>query len=145
VSGETDNSGALAAEAQAERADAVARSTELREELAATDARRAEEELAKAQDAVADAEQEESKKERKRREAEQRKEAVAAEADRARQEAERARAAADEAGAPHGVTARPAAAYESAMAAGTEKPELFVAAAFAGAFLFARILRKIAE
>ena len=28
---------------------------------------------------------------------------------------------------------------------GPEKPELYVAAAFAGAFLFARILKKIAE
>ena len=28
---------------------------------------------------------------------------------------------------------------------GTEKPELYVAAAFAGAFLFARILKRIAE
>ena len=30
-------------------------------------------------------------------------------------------------------------------AAGPDKPELYVAAAFAGAFLFARILKRIAE
>jgi hypothetical protein len=49
---------------QSDKADAEARAAELREELAITDERRAEEEEAKAEQAVADAQKEESKKER---------------------------------------------------------------------------------
>jgi hypothetical protein len=40
--------------------------------------------------------------------------------------------------------AAPAAAARTAEE-GPEKPELYLAAAFAGAFLFARILKRIAE
>jgi hypothetical protein len=39
----------------------------------------------------------------------------------------------------------PAAPRPAQPVEGPEKPELFVAAAFAGAFLFARILKRIAE
>jgi hypothetical protein len=39
----------------------------------------------------------------------------------------------------------PAAPQPAQPVEGPEKPELFVAAAFAGAFLFARILKRIAE
>jgi hypothetical protein len=39
----------------------------------------------------------------------------------------------------------PAPQVSSASVEGPEKPELYVAAAFAGAFLFARILKRIAE
>jgi hypothetical protein len=42
-------------------------------------------------------------------------------------------------------TSGPTAAAEPAAAAGSDRPELYVAAAFAGAFLLARILKKIAE
>jgi hypothetical protein len=121
--------------------DADARAAELREELAITEQRRAEEAEAEAEAAVADAQRDESKKERKRREAEERRAAATAEAERARAEAaERARA----------ETAPPRAAEPFATSAGTvvegpARPELLVAAAFGGAFLFARILKKIAE
>ena len=48
--------------------------------------------------------------------------------------------AAAAAGAGPGARPAPAADVE-----GPEKPELYLAAAFAGAFLFARILKRIAE
>jgi hypothetical protein len=114
--------------------DAEARAAELREELAITDQRRAEEEEAKAEEAVAAAQKEESKKERQRREAEERTAAATAEAERLRAEAAQASEA------PRAAFATTPAAVE-----GPERPELHVAAVFAGAFLFARILKKIAE
>ena len=50
------------------------------------------------------------------------------------------------AAAAAGARAQPEPAPAAPTAAeGPEKPELYVAAAFAGAFLFARILKKIAE
>ena len=149
-----------------DRAASEARGAELREELAITDERRAEEEEAKAEQAVAEAQKAESKKERKRREAHERREAAAAEAERARAAAAETPATSDDAAttavsgaavASPGRGADPkalaAAARPERAASGTtaevvegpEKPELYVAAAFVGAFLFARILKKIAE
>jgi hypothetical protein len=113
-------------------ADAEARSAELREELAITDERRAEEEEAKAEAHVAAAVKDESKKERKRREAEEARRAAAAEAEAARQRAEEAR------GFPG-----PAPSPVADVADESDRPELLVAAAFAGAFVFARILKRI--
>ena len=130
--------------------------------------------MAKAQEAVEAAEQEESKREQKRREAEERRKAAAAEAERAREQAgeaaEQARATASARTPPcpaqrHVAGRRQRIRSEAAAAAaararraepsrgrasrraveGPEKPELHVAAAFAGAFLFARILKTIAE
>ena len=147
-------------------AAAEARAAELREEKAITDERRAEEEQAKAQDAVAAAEKDESEKERERREAEQRKEAAAAEAERARDRAGEVAAKPDPVGSPvsgaavsspglgsdpkaaaaAGAGARAAAMRDALNSAeGPDKPELYLAAAFVGAFLFARILKRIAE
>jgi hypothetical protein len=114
-----------------EHMGAEARGAELREELAITDERRAEEEEAKAEAGVKAAVKEEEKKERERREAEERRRAAAAEAERARERAEPL---------PPPPAPRSATAVE-----GPERPELHVAATFAGAFLFARILKKIAE
>jgi hypothetical protein len=109
------------------------RTAELRKELAVTDARRAQEDEAKAEEAVAAAQKEESKKERKRREAEERAAAATAEAEQVR-----ARAGAPEPG--------PAIPPPSSVAAEEpDRPELTIAAAFVGAFLFARILKRIAE
>ena len=112
--------------------EADARAAELREELAITDQRRAEEEEAKAEEAVAAAQKEESEKERKRHEAEERTAAASAEAERLRAEAAQ-------------TSEAPRAAFAPAPAAveGPERPELYVAAVFAGAFLFARILKRI--
>jgi hypothetical protein len=41
--------------------------------------------------------------------------------------------------------ARPGAVTAEAADTGPDRPELYVAAAFAGAFLFARILKKIVD
>jgi hypothetical protein len=114
-----------------EHTGAEARGAELREELAITDERRAEEAEAKAEAAVAAAAKEEQKKERERKEAEERRRAAAAEAERARERGEPL---------PPPPTPRSATVVE-----GPERPEIQVAAAFAGAFLFARILKKIVE
>jgi hypothetical protein len=174
VSQDPEKPGAVPASEQAteewsstrDRDESEARGAELREELAITDERRAEEEEAKAEQAVADAQKDESKKERKRREAEERVEVAAKEAEEARAAADaRAEDARAEAGAVSGAAvASPgrgddpkalasaarteAGAYAAAppdAVEGPEKPELYVAGAFAGAFLFARILKKIAE
>jgi hypothetical protein len=124
---------------EAARPAAEARGTELREELAITDERRAEEEQAKAQEAREAAEKEESKREQKRREAEERRRAVADDAGRARE------AVADRGATPAPVPAATSAADSGETVAGPDRPELYVAAAFAGAFLFARILKAIAD
>lgn len=114
-----------------EHAGAEARGAELREELAITDERRAEEAEAKAEADVEAAVKEEAKKERERREAAERRRAAAAEAERARERGE--------------PLPPPPAPKSATIVEGPERPELHVAAAFAGAFLFARILKKIAE
>jgi hypothetical protein len=116
---------------QSEHAGAEARGAELREELAITDERRAEEEEAKAEAAVEAARKAEARKERERREAEERRKAAAAAAEEARQHAE-----------PLEPPPGPA---HPRIVEGPERPEIHVAVAFAGAFLFARILKKIAE
>ena len=155
--------GRAEAGALAGRSDGEARAAEIREEVAITDQRRAEEEEAKAEEAIADAQKEESKREAKRREAEQRAEAARAQAAQTR---EHAAGTADSRREPGRVTggavaspglgsdprAAAAASHTSRHratsgadpAAGPEKPELEVAAAFAGAFVLARILKKIA-
>jgi hypothetical protein len=174
VSQDPEKPGAVPASEQAteewsstrDRDESEVRGAELREELAITDERRAEEEEAKAEQAVADAQEEESKKERKRHEAEERVQTAAREAEEARAAAtERARDARAESGPVSGAAvgspgrgddpkalasaAGPEqgsyAATPSGAVEGPEKPELYVAAAFVGAFLFARILKKIAE
>ena len=171
-----DATGASATGPSAEAlSESEARGAELREELAITDERRAEEERDKAHDAVVAAEREESTKEEKRREAEERKQAAIAEAERARDvagdtaddEAERARADAETTGlrsAPiSGATlSSPGSGTPTASDSGTgsqpevlqrltaavddpEKPERLLGAAFAGAFLLARVLKRIAR
>ena len=156
------------ADAQARRTESHARGVELREEIAITDERRAEEEEGKAQEAVAAAEKEESKKERKRREAEERKQAAAAESERAREQAANAATQAQEsrgstvsgaavsspgvgigsdpkaaAAAAAGSRAQLEPPQTSADVEGPPNPERHLAAAFVGAFLFARVLKRI--
>ncbi len=75
------------AAAQAERMKAQARGAELRQELRETDARRAEEETAKAHEATAAAEKEEEKVSRKERKAREAAERAEAEARKAREQA----------------------------------------------------------
>ena len=167
----TAAAGAREARAQAERADAEARGAELRQELRETDARRAEEETAKAHEAVEAAEKAEQKLSRKERKAHEQAERAAAETERAREQAAAADRLRDQ------VAARPPAANLSganvtspglgsntdpavaAAAAGAyvppvgaasepsplERPEVQAGIAFAGAFLIARILKRLVD
>ena len=135
-----------------EHAASEARGAELRENLALTDARRTEEEQAKAEEAAEKASkkaEELSRKERQQRE----------KAERIHEAAERERAAvsgATVASPGVGTTTDPnaaAAAAEGATAGGfpgadklpaaAQRPEVMVGAAFVGSFLVARILKRI--
>lgn len=134
-----------------DRTRSMARGEELRENLADTDARRAEEEAAKAQEATADAAAEQEKREK---EAQQ-------ERDRARrvhEASDEARARADDTVAASSDRPQPG-ARAGAYAAGdgspssipgldklppaAQRPEVLVGAAFAGSFIVARILKRI--
>jgi hypothetical protein len=92
---------------EAERERSEARGAELRSELAATDARRAEEETAEAEQAI--------------RDATERKERLSRKEHKAHEQA------------------------EQAAAAGADKPEVLIGAAFAGAFIFARVLKRLVD
>jgi hypothetical protein len=136
----------------ADTARSTARGEELREELAITDARRAEEEVAKQHEEVEAAQKEEEKLSRKERKAAERAEQAAAAAERAREKATvsgatvagpgvgsepRSQAAAADgaaAAAPEGESRLPAAA---------QRPEVMAGAAFGGAFILARVLKRL--
>ena len=130
-----------------DRTRSMARGEELRENLADTDARRAEEEAAKAQQATEAAAKEQEKREQ---EAQQ-------ERDRARrvhEASDEARARADDAIA--GSSPRPQPAASAAGDGSTssipgldklppaaQRPEVLVGAAFAGSFILARVLKRL--
>jgi hypothetical protein len=147
------------------------RGAELRENLAMTDARRAEEDVAHAHAETEAAEEKEEKLSRKERRAREKAERVHAEADRMRAQAdalaarvraeEEAKAAATVSGARVaspgvGSTAEPdnhAAAADATASPpfpgadklpdAAQRPEVLVGAAFAGSFIVARILKRI--
>jgi hypothetical protein len=108
---------------------AEARGAELRENLALTDARRTEEERAKAEEAAAKATAEAEKLEQKEAREREKAERLHAEAQAARE------AAPAEPFPPRIATTAPASP--------TQRPEVLVGAAFAGSFLVARILKRI--
>jgi hypothetical protein len=131
-----------------DRTRSTARGEELRENLADTDARRAEEEAAKAEKAAADAASEQEKREKE----------AQRERDRARrvhEAADEARGRADEAvaGSPRPASAAAAAAAGDGSTSSipgldklppaAQRPEVLVGATFAGAFVVARILKRI--
>ena len=129
---------------EAERERAEARGAELRSELAATDARRAEEETAEAEQAIRDATERKeklSRKEQKAREAAEQAERIA---QREREEAEAAEARERQAA---GQTAAlpPGPAPAATAQPGADRPEILVGAAFAGAFIFARVLKRLVD
>jgi hypothetical protein len=157
---------AQAAEREA-HAQAEARAAEIRENVAMTDARRAEEEVARAHAAAEQAEAQEEKLSRKERKLREKAAQVHAEADRMRaraDEAAKAHDAADER-AGHTVSGASVASPgvgsqtepDAAAAAGSgpafpgadrlptaaQRPEVLVGAAFGGAFIVARILKRI--
>jgi hypothetical protein len=156
------------AHAQAERTAAEARGAELRAEVAETDVRRAEEETAKAHDHVVEAEQQEEKISRKERKAKERAEKADAEAARAREQAAAAAKLEQDSAAPRrqpelsgahvtspglGADTDPAVAASAASyrapesgaaeAGPLDRPEVVAGLAFAGAFVFARVLKRI--
>jgi hypothetical protein len=119
-----------------------ARGAELRENIALTDARRTEEERAKAEQAAEDATQEAEKLSRKEKREREKAERLHAEAEAEREQAaptttftepHHTPAAESVSGLP-GVDKLPPAA---------QRPEVLVGAAFAGSFLIARILKRI--
>ena len=116
-------------------APAEARSAELRAELAETDARRAEEETGKAHEAAEEAREREEKLSRKEHELKERAEKAEAEAAEARRHAEQTTAAPSATGAYRLGGPR----AETAL----ERPEVRAGLAFGGAFLVARILKRI--
>jgi len=153
--------------AQAERTEQRARSEEMQRDTAQADARRAEEATALAQEEA----EKLSRKDKKAREKADREAAEADHARKEADEAERLRLEADERSpdtepskvsaasltSPVGAQTSPRAAASAAAGATaarppatgaadvpvTERPEVLVGAAFAGAFLFARILKAV--
>jgi hypothetical protein len=124
-----------------DKAASEARGAELRENVALTDARRTEEEQAKAEQAAEDATQEAeklSRKEQKERE----------KAERLHEVAEQEREQAPPVVEPAPEPTEPAAAVSGVpgvdrLPPAAQRPEVLVGAAFAGSFLVARILKRI--
>jgi hypothetical protein len=133
------------AAADADRERSEARGAELRAELAETDARRTEEQADKAHEAAEAARKEEEKRRAQQREEEERAERARAEAERERAEADHAAEVRDEATrAAGGVAgARPALPPPHEPQSAMERPEVLVGGAFVGAFVVARILKRL--
>jgi hypothetical protein len=127
--------------------ESEARGAELRENLALTDARRAEEEVAKAHEAAEKAKQAEEKAAQKEQEAREKAERVHAEADRARAAASDARTtvsgATTEPDAQAAAGGGPAFPGADRLPAAAQRTEVLVGAAFAGSFVLARVLKRI--
>ena len=129
---------------EAERERAEARGAELKSELAATDARRAEEDTAKAEREAEEARERAEKLSRKEQQARERAEEAQRVAQREREEAEAAEARERQAA---GQTAAlpPGPAPAATAQPGADRPEILVGAAFAGAFIFARVLKRLVD
>jgi hypothetical protein len=130
--------------------------------VAETDARRAEEETARAHDDVVDAQKAEEKRAEQEKRERERAERVAAETERARKQAEDAARARDErartSGAANvsdpGITLSTGATGADSSSSRpslpislppgvADRPEILAGAAFAGAFIVARILKRL--
>jgi hypothetical protein len=136
-----------------QRVESEARGAELRENIALTDARRAEEEVAKAQAEKEAAAEREEKLSRKERRAREKAERVHAEAERMRAQADAAAAGTTAPQAEPATTTSTTSATDGAAAPpfpgadklppAAQRPEVMVGAAFAGSFILARILKRI--
>ena len=118
-----------------------ARGAELRENIALTDARRTEEERAKAEKRAEEATKEAGELERKEREELAKAERLHADAER-----ERAQAPVREHETQHHTSPADAVAgipWADKLPDAAKRPEVVVGAAFAGSFLVARILKRI--
>ena len=126
-----------------DKAASEARGAELKENIALTDARRTEEERAKAEQAAEDATKEAEKLLRKEKREREKAERLHAAAER-----EREQAAPRTAPAAEPTHTSPAAAVGGIpgvdkLPPAAQRPEVLVGAAFAGSFLIARILKRI--
>jgi hypothetical protein len=124
-----------------DKAAAEARGAELRENVALTDARRTEEERAKAEETARKATEEAEKLSRKERNQLAKAERLHAAAEREREQAAPVREP-----EPHHTS--PAAAVAGLPGAdklptAAQRPEVLVGAAFVGSFLVARILKRL--
>jgi hypothetical protein len=145
-------------------AEGEARAAEIRRDVEAADARRAEEEVATAEEQVTDAtkaEEKLSRRARRKREkadkAAQAAQALREQADAATaREAPRSPSVSGAAVASPGVGADPRAAAAAADRQASspvgdespalgERPEVLIGAAFAGAFVFARVLKRLVD
>ncbi len=124
-----------------DKAASEARGAELRENIALTDARRTEEERAKAEHRAEEATQEAEKLSRKEQEQLEKAQRLHAEAER-----EREQAPVREEPAPHHTSPAEAVAGipgADKLPTAAQRPEVLVGAAFVGSFLVARILKRI--
>ena len=124
-----------------DKAASEARGAELRENVALTDARRTEEERAKAEQAAEDATKEAEKLSRKERKEREKAERLHEVADREREQAPAREPETPEPTPPAAAVAGIPGADKLPLAA--QRPEVLVGAAFAGSFLVARILKRI--
>jgi hypothetical protein len=130
-------------------AESEARGAELRENLALTDARRAEEEVAKAHEAAEKARQEEEKAAAKEQAAREKADRARAEADARASTVSGAHVASPGVGTTTDPNAQAAAgsgpAFPGAdrLPAAAQRTEVLVGAAFAGSFVLARVLKRI--
>ena len=118
-----------------------ARGAELRENIALTDARREEEEQARAEKAAADAATEAEKHKQQAARDREKAERLHAEAERERQEAPRRGYVEPQHTSPEAAVAGLPGVDKLPPAA--QRPEVLIGAAFAGTFIVAQILKRI--
>jgi len=119
---------------------ADAEAARVRAEVAATDERRAEEELARQREEIEKATKREHELAAKEREAELRAQQAAAEAERLRGQAGPPPAAPKPTAPADAVAGLP---FADRLPPPAQRPEVLIGAAFAGAFVLARVLKSI--
>ena len=130
----------------AERERSEARGAELRSELAATDARRAEEETAEAEKAVEKADQAQGEARAQGAEGCARRPSRPSASPSASARRPRPPSAAEREAAAARARPRASAAFAAAgIESGADRPEILIGAAFAGAFIFARVLKRLVD
>jgi hypothetical protein len=157
---------------QSSVAEGEARAAEIRRDVEAAEARRSEEEVATAEQHVTEATKEQEKLSRRARRKREKAEKAAQAAQAAREQADQAAAEAERRAAesvssvsgaavsspgigastpPHVAAAanapgfQPVGAGPSSETPLTERPEVLIGAAFAGSFIFARVLKRLVD
>jgi colicin import membrane protein len=153
-------------------AEGEARAAEIRRDVEAAEARRSEEEVATAEQHVTEATKEQEKLSRRARRKREKAEKAAQAAQAAREQADQAAAEAERRAAetvssvsgaavsspgigastpPHAAAAANAPGFQPVGAGPpsetplTERPEVLIGAAFAGSFIFARVLKRLVD